>query len=444
MNLVVQLLSSSNSLLRVLNYTFAIAVTVGGTIGVGILRAPALVAVQFHNAKFIVGMWLVGGLYVLFASFSVAELAAMLPQAGGFYVYSRRAFGNAAGFISGWVDWLTQCANLAFLAVSMAEFSGMLWPYTAGGMKEVGSGLILVFILLHWLGIRVTGRTQELACALQTSAFTALIIASFAFTGPRPDQVSPTLVSTVKSAPAFWIPAMLALRLVVGTYDGWYSAIYFGEEVKDPTRALPTSIIGGVATVSVIYTLVNAALLHLLPVSTLAGSKLPAAVAATIMVGVVGGTVITALALVSLPAVLNATLLCATRIAFAMSRDGLFWRAAVTVDDRGTPVTALALSALAGLAFTITGTFERLLSLVAVLNLATYCAAFIAVLVLRRREPGLPRPFRIRPYPALTLVALSVACALLIGAAVGDPRSSVWAFGLVAVGYPLYHVTRRS
>jgi APA family basic amino acid/polyamine antiporter len=426
--------------LRVLGGAFALAVTVGGTIGVGILRAPALVAAHIGGYWPILSVWLLGGLYVLIAAFSVAELAAMLPQAGGFYVYTRRALGDGPGFVAGWVDWLTQCADMAYLAVSMAEFGAALWP-ALPPVKAVACGVILLFCLLHWRGVRTSGRIQEATCLLQFCAFAALTVACFAWSGQAP--LATNVAPLPKATGALWGSLVLGLRLAIGTYDGWYSAIYFSEEVKNPGRILTRSMLAGVALVTVLYTLVNAALLHVLPIPAVAASPLPAADVAKVLFGPAGGAVITVLALLSLPAVLNATLLCGARIAFAMSRDGLIWAPAATVTARGTPLVALVVTGAASLLFAISGTFEQLLTLVAVLNVATYGAALLSLLVLRRREPQLTRPFEAKPYPWVTIFALAGGCAFLIGAAASDPRSALLAMGLALISYPAYRLARR-
>jgi APA family basic amino acid/polyamine antiporter len=431
-------MSKQNTLLRVLGGAFAVAVTVGATIGVGILRTPASIAAQLHNGGLILGAWLLGGVYILMASLSVAELATMLPQAGGFYVYTRRALGDGAGFVAGWVDWLTNCAGMAYLAVSMADFSATLWPAAHGA--PMAALFIIFFALLHWRGTSISGRAQEITCALQACAFVVLIVACFAFAGP-PSSSTPQHVLTGNEA-SLWISLVIALRLIIGTYDGWYGAIYFSEEVKGQAQVLPRSMITGIMAVILVYILVNGGLLHVLPISVLAKSELPAADAAKVIFGASGGAVVTFLALISLPAVLNAALLCASRIPLAMSRDGLFWGRASYVSPRGTPLVSLALSTLVGIGLALSGTFEQLLVLAAVLDVLTYCSALISLMVLRRREAELPRPFTAKPYPAVTLVALTVGCAFLIAALMEDPRNSLKALSIVAISYPGFYAAR--
>jgi APA family basic amino acid/polyamine antiporter len=384
----------------------------------------------------ILGVWLLGGLYLLVSAFSVAELATAVPHAGGFYAYTRRAFGDAAGFTAGWVDWLTQSAAVAYLGVSMAEFSGALWPVLAGHTTACAVALVAMLGGLQWIGTRSNGRAQQITCAVQAVALMGLLAAFFL----APRAAAPAVAA---AAPySAWAGLALALRLVVPTFDGWYCSIYFTEEIREPERNLPRSIIGGVALITLVYLLVNAALLRVLPVGVLAGSTFPVADAAVAVFGGTGGKLVTLVCLISLPGAFHSGLLCATRISYAMGRDGLFGFDSSPVNRRGTPGRAMAASAVAGAVMAASGSFERLLTWVGILNYATYCAALAAVVVLRRREPGLPRPFAVRPFPWLTVAALAGGAVLLAGAVAADLRSTLEGLALVAAGYPVFVLSR--
>src|SRR6516162_8580141 len=168
-------------LLRILGVGFGIAVIFGGTVGVGILRLPGAVAAQLGNYWLILLAWMVGGLYALLGSISVTELGAMLPQAGGFYVYARRAFGRFAGFAAGWGDWLNNCAVLAYASITATEYLGQLWPndllhhhQTAGAL-----GILAIFTFLQWTGVRSGSGAQQLAISVTAMALLALVVASF-------------------------------------------------------------------------------------------------------------------------------------------------------------------------------------------------------------------------------------------------------------------------
>src|SRR5919107_4246918 len=170
-------------LLRVLGVAFGLAVTVGITIGMGILRTPGEVARQLPNPWLFLGAWALGGVYALFGAVSVAELGTMIPRSGGFYVFARRALGEYPGFVVGWSDWLSTCGTVSAVALVMGEYAGLLVPALAGREVAVASSVALAFALLQWRGVRWGSRSQELTSLLKTLAFAALIAACFAYGG---------------------------------------------------------------------------------------------------------------------------------------------------------------------------------------------------------------------------------------------------------------------
>src|SRR5947208_11319922 len=154
--------SSSRGLIRILGVGFGLAVIIGSTLGIGILRTPGLVASQISSPPAILTVWIVGGLYTLLGAVCLTELGAMLPEAGGYYVYARRAFGDTVGFAVGWTDWLTYCAVLGYVSIAIGEFSAVLAPPLAGAVKIVAIGVLLSLVALQWAGVRVGSRFQEI------------------------------------------------------------------------------------------------------------------------------------------------------------------------------------------------------------------------------------------------------------------------------------------
>src|SRR5258706_411201 len=281
-------------------------------------------------------MWLGGELYALAAAASVTELGTMLPETGGYFVFSRRAFGDAAGVTLGWTDWMGQSAAIAYASIAFGEFSGALWPWLAGRETIVGIALIAAFGVLQWSGIRSSSRVQEATSLIKALAFLALVAACFWFGGDRGSSPAP-----VRSEPLF-VGIILAVQAIILTYDGWYEALYFTEEIRDPIRQLPRSMIGGVALVIVIYVLVNAALVYVLPLGEMAKSQLPAAHAARRLFGASGGKLLTLLSLISRPPMINAIMLAVPRILYAMSPGGLLPSRLTAVRQAGTPGWPLA------------------------------------------------------------------------------------------------------
>jgi basic amino acid/polyamine antiporter, APA family len=429
-------MSGRNKLLRILGAGFGVAVIVGAVIGVGILRTPGVVAAHLGNEWLILAMWLGGGIYALAAAVSVTELGTMLPESGGYFVFSRRAFGDAAGFTVGWTDWMGQSAAIAYASIAFGEFAGALTPSLAGHETLIGIALIAAFGLLQWSGLRTSSRVQEATSLIKAIAFLALIAACFWFGGDR------GTAQPVVRTESLFVGIILALQAIILTYDGWYEALYFTEEIVDPVRQLPRSMIGGVALVIVIYVLVNAALVYVLPLGVMAGSQLPAADAAQRLFGSSGSRLLTLLSLISLPPMINAVMLAAPRILFAMGRRGLFPSQLTNVSKRGTPEWALAATVALAMLLASSGTFRTLIAVAAFIFVANHCFAFCALFVLRRREPNLPRPFRAWAYPWMTAIVLLLAIGILAGSLYSDPRHSLIAMGLIGASFPVYRILK--
>lgn len=428
-------------LLRILGVGFGVAVTVGTMMGVGILRTPGLVAARLPWAWAILAVWFLGGLYSLLGTISVVELGTMLPRAGGWYVYARRAFGDYGGFTVGWIDWMAQSSSLAYLSTAIGEFTVALLPAAPGDIKGVAVSTMFLFALLHWLGLRSSSWAQDLTSLLKGLGFVGFVSVCFVYGGRS--AVPQTGLPTPSGFFGIVAAIVVALQAVIITYDGWYAAVYFTEEDEDPARNLPRSAIGGISSTIAIYLLVNLALLYTLSMSELAGSELPAADAAQKIFGGYGGRVITALSLVSLLSVINATLLLGTRILFAMGRDRLFFGRAADVHRGGTPVFAMALTTGAGILLVTTGTFETLIAIAAPLFVIAYLSGFISLFVLRKREPGLERPFRVWGYPWVPAIALMGSVLFLIANVLGDPEHSLYALVLIVLSYPAFLAMKR-
>jgi len=421
--------STSRGLIRILGVGFGLAVIVGSTLGIGILRTPGLVAGQLPNRTAILAVWIAGGLYTLVGAACLAELGTMLPEAGGYYVYARRAFGDAVGFAVGWTDWITYCAVLGYVSIAIGEFAVLLLPSLGGHEKAIAILTLAALAALQLAGLRVSSRFQEIATVVKGGAFLTVVVAAMVFAPGIPAR--PALASQAASFSGL----IVALQSVVITYGGWQSAMYFSEEDRDPDRNLPRSMIGGVASVIVVYLLVNVALLSVLPIEDLARSTLPAADAAQILLGGRGREIITILSIVSLPPMLNAILMIGTRILFAMGRDGLLWRRAAVVTARGTPAAAMLATTVVALALVATGTFQRLVAVVAFFLAANYVVCCLALVALRRREPKRVRPFRAWGYPWSAALVLAGAAAFLAGTAAGDTINAAGALALLALGF---------
>ena len=425
-------------LLRVLGVVFGLSVTIGGTIGMGILRTPGEVAAQLPTRGLYLGVWVVGGIYALLGAISVAELGAMIPRSGGWYVFIHRAMGNYPGFVIGWSDWLSTCGTLAVLSLVVGEYTAVLVPPLNGHNKPVAIAVILAFAALQWRGIRWGSFTQNLTSALKALIFALIAIAAFTIA----ERSSPEAPLPSPHGFAIFGALIIALQSVLYTYDGWYGVIYFGEEVRNPRRDVLRSMFGGTFLVIVIYLVMNLAYVYVLPMSKLAGEPLAAGAAARVIFGNYGDSTIRVLAILSVLSTVNAYTLTAPRVLYAMSCDELLHHRASRVNKGGTPTVALFISTLCAVLFVLSAKFSAILAALAFFFVANYSMGYLSVIILRWREPELPRPYRVWGYPWTTLLVLFGSITFLVGAMIADKKNSLWALAVLAASYPLYLIVR--
>lgn len=428
---------ASLGLLAVLGVVFGLSVTVGNSIGSGILRTPGVVAQLLPSAFLFLAVWILGAFYAALGANSLAELATMMPESGGYTVYLRRAMGPYAGFVIGWSDWLSTCSSLALAALVIGEYITILFSISKSLTSTIASAVILIFALIQLRGIKTGSMAQNITAFLKAIAFGVLITACFAL-GHGFDRGN---AASLPKGFGFLVAFVLAMQAVIFTYDGWNGIVYFSGELRNPARDIPRSMFGGVAAVAAIYLLVNVGFLYVLPIGEMAGQPLVAATAADAIFGAKGDAVIRVLTIVSLLSAVNAYQLMTSRVLHRLSVFG-FVPAADYVNRGGTPVVALLLSAAACLAMVITGTLEIVLAVTAFLFVAQYTLIFATVFILRRREPEAPRPFRAIGHPWTTGLVLILSLGFLVGAFLADTRNSIYSIGLLALSWPLFLALR--
>ncbi|MBN8824016.1 MULTISPECIES: APC family permease [unclassified Spirosoma] len=432
---------AQNQLKKLLGVGFGVAVTIGGTIGTGILRKPGPIAQDIGDPTLIIAVWLIVGVYALAGSLSVMELGTMLPKAGGWYVFAHRAFGNYAGFIIGISSWLGSVSAMAFGAAVMSEYTALLFPSAVAYQKTIAIGILILFVAFHSIGVRLASRAQEVMSVLKAVGLLAFVIVCFAVT-PKESALTENTIRPLAEG-GVWLGILAALQSVFYTYDGWHTAAYFTEEDVDPSRNLPRSMISGVLLIIGIYILVNLALLYVLPVSTLAGSKLPAADAIQLLFGPGSAQVVTFLLMISIMGIINAQIMFNPRVIFAMGRDGLFFRFVNQVNAGGTPMNATMLTAGASILMILTNTYGKLSDIATFFFVLCYASAFAALIRLRQTEPNLARPVRAWGYPFSTWLLLMASLAFLVGVVIGDFSSGMYAIGFIIVSYPVYLLIKR-
>lgn len=436
-------MARKRKLLRILGLGFGLAVVIGGIIGVSIFRLPGPVAALLGKPWLILLVWALGGLFTLLNANYTSELATMIPKAGGPYVYARSAYGEFAGFVVGWSDWLGNVAALSFLSIAFAEYAIALFAFSFTGVATIAIGFLLSLTVLNWIGLRVGSGAQQLTSFLKAVALLSFVVACFVLGGRHSSaNVGETTITPAGGPFALFVAIVLSFQLVLGAYGGWNSVTYFAEEDENPGRNIPRSLHGGVLLVVVMYLLVNLALIYVLPASQMAASKLAAADAMQVVFGARGGQIVTALALLSIVGIVNAVLMFTPRTLYALGRDGLFTTTAVVVNEGGTPIVALAVTMLVAVILIMMGTFEKLMAIYAFFAVANYIVLIGALFVLRKRSPDLPRPFRTWAYPFAPVGVLLISIALFAGFIISDTRNSIYALLMLAASYPLYRLLK--
>lgn len=432
-------ISTSGQLLRVLGLAFGLAALIGNTIGMGILRTPGEIASHVHSAPIFLLVWVLGACYALLGALSLAELGAMRPRSGGLYPLVRDALGPFAGFVSGWADWISTAGSTAAVAIVLGEYVGPLIPVLEGHSTIGASMVVIGFALLQWRGIRVGNIAQLITTSLKGVALIALAVAALVLTVPAGNAAN--VVSPPSAMPvglALFAAVIVALQSAIYTYDGWTGPLYFGDEIRNPGREIPRSMIGGVILVLLIYLALNLAFLRVIGIDAMAGDPFVAATMASRLFGPGGDTVLRILTVVSLFASVNALLLMGSRIPYAMSCDGQLPPLWSRVNTGGTPLPSLLATAAVALAFIVTGTFDTVLALLAFFFVANYFLAFTAVFVKRRGEPDAPRPFRVPGYPLVPALALIGSLLFLVAAVWSDRTHSLIAIALLAGSWPVW------
>src|SRR5688572_4536737 len=274
-------------LLVVLGVGFGIAVTIGNTIGAGILRTPGVIAAHLETLGLFLAAWVAGALYALLGANALAELGTLVPRSGGQYVFVRRGLGDYAGFVVGWSDWISTCGTTALLGIVFGEYLVGLVPELRA-YEFVALVIVTALTVVQWAGVRWGGAAQNFTTLLKGVALIFFIGACFYF-GTR----NPTTAALYADRETTMLLAViLSLQAVIYTYDGWTAPIYFSEEIRDPGRNLPRAMFSGLIVVIIVYLLINIGFARVVPLPTLAGEKLAAAAVAQHMFGLNGDTVL--------------------------------------------------------------------------------------------------------------------------------------------------------
>ncbi|WP_439582257.1 APC family permease [Dyadobacter bucti] len=437
--------SARNELFKILGVGFGIAVTVGGTIGTGILRKPGPIAAQLGDPWLIMTLWVAVSLYAFLGTLCTIELGTSVPRAGAWYVYAQRAFGNYAGFVVGINSWLGTCSALGFGVYTMSEYLALLIPSLVGYEPYTAAAILLVLTGIHWVGLALASSFQNVMSVLKGVGLFLFVAVCYMYGDEISTEQTRLTTSRIIQTGSWIAPVIFSLQAIFYTYDGWHTAAYFSEEDKDPSKNLPKSMIGGVLLIIAIYLLCNLAILHILPMSELSESKLAAADAITLIFGEGSGKIVTLFLMISILGIVNAQLLFNPRVLYSMSRDGLFFRGGTKVNKGGTPSFAMLVTSGVAITLILIGkeACEKLSDIATFFFVLGYTSGFASLLALRKKEPLLPRPWKVPAYPFLPILMLICSLAFLVSAVVQDLGSSQYSLLFLVISYPLYLLVSR-
>ncbi|HEY2798498.1 MAG TPA: amino acid permease [Thermoanaerobaculia bacterium] len=442
----------------------AVALVVGSMIGSGIFIVSAESARLVQSGTGLLAVWAAAGALTLAGALSCAELAAMLPKAGGQYVFFREAYGPLAGFLFGWAMLLViQTGTIAAVAVAFAKFLGVLvpavsgrpllalgpLPLTASPIQLVAIAVIVLLTASNTTGLAAGTLTQNVFTLAKFAALLALAGAGL-WLGGGPgtawsagsDLRGPGGGLTGLALAAAFGAAMVGPLF---SQSAWNNVTFAAEEVEDPGRTLPFALLWGCLAVTVLYLATNAAYLRALPLAEIAHAPEDrvGTAAARALLGPGAAAATAAAIMVSTFGCVNGLILSGARVGFAMARDGLFFRRLARLNAASVPASALWLQAAWASVLVLSGTYSQLLRYVVSADILLYVLLVGAVIVLRRKHPGWPRPFRAPAYPWLQLAYCAAALALTATLLLGGFSSAWPGFAVLAAGVPAYFAWRR-
>ncbi|MGB2867900.1 MAG: amino acid permease [Bacteroidota bacterium] len=418
-------------------------IAIGSSIGSGIFLTPSLIAKALPSPLWILGVWAIGGVMALCGALTFAELGAMMPRAGGVYVFLTEAYGGLTGFLYGWAYFLVvNTGALGALAIAFSTYLGYFIPLSALGTTLVAiTGIILVTVI-NVLGVKAGGVFSDVFTVLKLAGIAVLLIAGLGWGSSGTTQFN---------APLGDLPGGLGSALtlafvsVLWSYGGWQHATFTAAEAKNPQRTVPRSLILGAAAVTIVYVLTNVAYMFLLSPAQMAASPRIASDALSVVLGPVGGSFIALTIFISTFGTTGIYTLTAPRIYYAMANDGLFFRKVAEVHPKfQTPMFAIIFQTVWAIVLILFwGTYEKLISYVVFTDWIFFALAAFSVFIFRKRIPNAERPYRTAGYPITSIFFIAIAVLFVLYTLAEKPAEAGAGLGFLALGVPVYYFWKK-
>lgn len=417
-----------------------ISVLVGIMIGSGIFYIGGIVLARCEMSLGLsLLVWLVGGLITLMSGVCYAELGAMMPKAGGSYVYLREAYGERTAFVSGFSNFiLSSSASIAALAVAFAGALATVLPLGPVAQKVVAVGTIVALSLVQIRGIRTGAFVQNVFMVLKLLPIGLIMIAGLFFGTESPDLLA--MPSETPSLGAFLPVVAFAVVATLWAYEGWHNLNSIAEEIKNPQRNIPLAILLSIVGVALLYVLFNYSIFRVLSPEAIAsmvseGNFYLGTAAAETLFGTYGGLLVSAAMILAIFNSLNGCVMVFPRVYYAMARS-----LGVLHPELRTPVNAIIASGLISIGLVLLRDLSSLTNLVAVSGIIFNALTFYAVIILRRRMPTVDRPYKVWAYPYLIWAVILVMAALLASTIIADPVTALLNVIVPAVSLAVYEL----
>lgn len=453
----------ATQLKKSLSLIAAVMAVAGSMIGSGIFRKPSTMAEQLMSPELLIIVWIAAGLITFIGALSNAEVAGMIEATGGQYVYFRKMYGEFTSFIYGWsVLSVIQTGSQAAIAYVFGEYLcyfikfpplpesissftlfmplvGNIHPFAEWGPKLLAILCILFLSGINYIGVYFGGLVQTIVTFVKIGVMIFLSLALFIFgDGSLSNLSSGFSISPETSAN---LVALIGLSLsgAFWAYDGWNNVTFISGEVKNPQRNIPLSLLYGTLIVIIVYVLINIAYLYVMPIEEIANSPLVAAAAAEKIFGKNGGSIISIAVIISTFGAANGSLMASARVPFAMAREKMFFNYLGKVHPRfATPHTSLVVQGIVSSLLVLSGSFDTITDYVIFATWFFYMLTAFGVIVLRKKMPDVPRPYKVIGYPYTIWFFVIFSFVFLVNSIISDSENAAMGMLLIMTGLPLY------
>jgi APA family basic amino acid/polyamine antiporter len=459
-----------------------IAIVAGAMIGSGIFIVSADIARNVGSPGWLIVVWLITGIITVIGALSYGELASMMPHVGGQYVYLREAYNPLLGFLFGWTTFLViQCGSIAAVAVAFAKFSGVLFPWISDrnillhlGPLKISSTMVVAIAMisfLTWLNTRgiVTGKTVAniFSSTKVIALFGFILIGFFATKNINSLEINKEVFwqagrigpgNTIIPLAGFSLIAAIGTALVGSLFaaDAWYNVTYLSDEVINPKRNVPLSLFYGTLLISVIYLLTNFIYIKILPLSgSPAGTDVlsrgiqfatddrVATSAMSVVFGDYAAIIMAIFIMVSTFGCNHGLIMAGPRVYYAMAKDGVFFKKVGEINKKGVPGFALAVQGLWSVLLCLSGTYGDLLDYVIFAVLIFFTLTILAIFILRKKRPDIPRPYKAFGYPVIPAIYIATTIIIMIILLIYKPDYTFPGLGIVLIGIPVFYFWRK-